>query len=281
MPDEYDDYYKLLTHRTGIILGPEVMNALSGIRVIIFGIGGVGSWCAESLVRTGIRHITIVDSDIISPTNSNRQIQAVYSNTGKSKVEELKKRLNDINPGAEIHAVHSSYDESTSGNFNLSSFDYVIDAIDSLKNKILLIENCIGSGVRFYSSMGAGAKTDPARIKVDSISRTRICPLARLVRSGLRKKKLPLDFICVYSDEDPVSTADFPENPEEKTSGTEKRALFEMETGKKAVDWSGRRKKPVGSLVHVTAVFGMMLSGLIINDVRNSITRGDSDALRS
>ena len=125
--------------RTELLLGEDVMQALSRMKVIIFGVGGVGSWCAEGLVRSGIKHLTIVDSDMVSITNVNRQLMATVKTVGQVKVEALKTRLLEINPDAEIEAVQAIYCDETADSFDLDSYDYVVDAVDSLKNKALLI----------------------------------------------------------------------------------------------------------------------------------------------
>ena len=250
--EKTDSYYFEMTRRVSLVLGPGVMEHLAKTRVIIFGLGGVGSWCAESLVRTGLANLTIVDSDIICPTNINRQAQATSLNIGESKAEETRKRLLSINPGATINAIHAVYDEHGADSFDLGSFDYVIDAIDSLKNKIHLIEQCLGIGVKLYSSMGAGSKLDPARIKTGILSNTINCPLARLVRRGLRRDGFSTDFQCVYSDELPL-----------KHSTESCLDADSMETHEQC-----RRKQRVnGALVHVTAIFGFTLAGLVINDI--------------
>ncbi len=262
-----NEFYDQMTHRTGMVLGKSVLERVGRTRVIIFGVGGVGSWCAEALVRSGLMHLTLVDSDIICPTNINRQLQATSSNIGNSKVGEIKKRLLDINPYADIEARHEVFEEESAERFDLESFDYVIDAIDSLKNKVLLIERCIASGLKFYSSMGAGSRTDPTKIKVDLLSKTVNCPLARVVRRSLRKKEVTTDFLCVYSDELPV------EPVMESLCGTGKcacvhdRAEFGRNTGVKTVDWCGLKKRVNGALVHITAIFGFTLAGLVINDI--------------
>jgi tRNA threonylcarbamoyladenosine dehydratase len=260
-------FYKNMTHRSEMVLGKSVIEKLSGVNVIIFGLGGVGSWCAEGLVRTGLINLTIVDSDIICPTNINRQIQATSLNIGKSKALELKKRLLEINPSANIDAKHTTYDETTYKDFNLGSFNYVIDAIDSIKNKILLIEQCTKSKIKFFSSMGAAAKTDPTRVKIDLLSNTKNCPLARIVRRNLRKQDISTDFPCVYSDELPLSPAS------ESLCGTGNcacsyaRKQFACENDSEPVDWCGSKKQINGALVHITGTFGFMLTGMIINDI--------------
>ena len=250
-----------------MVLGKEIMDAVSRASVIIFGIGGVGSWCAESLVRTGIKNLTLVDSDIICPTNINRQAQATTLNVGKSKVEEMKSRLVSINGEADISAIHAAYDENTYPGFDLASFDYVIDAIDSLKNKILLLEKCIEAGTTVYSSMGAGARSDPTRIRIEVISKTTNCPLARRVRRLLREKNITTEIPCVYSDELPVEPAT------ETLCGTGEcvcvhdRESFCSENDAESIDWCGMKKQVNGALVHVTAVFGFMLAGMVIKDI--------------
>jgi len=263
--------YKYITHRSEMVLGKEVMNAISKINVIIFGIGGVGSWCAESLVRTGVLNLTIVDSDIICPTNINRQAEATSLNIGNSKVEEMKNRLVAINRDARIQAIHAAFDIKTSESFDLGSYDYVIDAIDSLQNKILLLEQCVKTNTTVYSSMGAGARSDPSMIRTDLIRRTANCPLARRVRKMLREKNVTSDIICVYSDEIPVSPA------VDTLCGTGEcvcvhdRNRFCSENDVESIDWCSKKKQVNGALVHITAIFGFMLASLIIKNVQDKI----------
>jgi tRNA A37 threonylcarbamoyladenosine dehydratase len=252
-----DDFYTQMTNRTEMVLGSAALERLSRARVVVFGVGGVGSWCAEALVRTGLLHLTVVDADIICPTNVNRQLQATARTIGGSKVGEIKRRFLEINPSADIEALHAAFDESSCGNFSLPSYDYVVDAIDTLKDKVLLLEQCIGSGVRFFSSMGAGSRTDPSRIRVGALSATVNCPLARAVRRALRKKSLSTDFTCVYSDEPPAG----------RTMETRGHAE-KCESAAGMEGWPGRKSRVNGSLVHITAVFGFTLAGLVINDIR-------------
>jgi tRNA threonylcarbamoyladenosine dehydratase len=260
-------FYDNMTHRSLMVLGTEAHERLGRARVIIFGVGGVGSWCAESLVRTGLINLAIVDSDIICPTNINRQVQATSQNIGESKVEELKKRLLDINPSAAITALHTVYDEATSRDFDLPSYDYVIDAIDSLQNKILLIEQCVGMKIKIFASMGAGAKTDPTKIRIRLLSDTTVCPLARLVRRGLRKKNISTDIPCVYSEELPVDPAVETVCGSGDCPCAQDRENYSACHGEEPVDWCGKKKRINGALVHITGIFGFMLAGLVINDI--------------
>ena len=152
--------------RTQLLLGESVMERIAQQRVIIFGVGGVGSWCAESLVRSGIQHLTIVDSDRVCITNINRQLMATSKTVGHVKVDALKERLLDINPSAQIDARQQIFTEETAESFHIGDYDYIIDAIDSLKDKMLLIEMATRTKAVFFSSMGAALKLDPTRIQV-------------------------------------------------------------------------------------------------------------------
>ena len=147
-------------------MGDEAMERIAKARVILFGVGGVGSWCAESLVRTGIRRLTIVDSDRVAPSNINRQLMATTETVGRVKVEALKERLLTINPYAEITAIEKIFTEATASEFQLEEYDFVIDAIDSLSDKMLLIEMACRTRAKLFSSMGAALKMDPTRIQV-------------------------------------------------------------------------------------------------------------------
>ena len=257
---------KNITHRTEMVVGREGMERLFRVKVIIFGVGGVGSWCAESLIRSGVMSLTIVDSDVICATNINRQIQATSVNVGQVKVEEMKKRLQAINPFAQITAINKAYEEKSSEEFDLQSFDYVIDAIDSLRNKILLLEKAYSAGVTFYSSMGAGAKLDASKIKADKLENTVNCPLARHVRREMRKRNIPMKFICIYSDELPVEPQTDSMCGTDECTCTGDRAEYCRKTGTEIVDWCSRKRRINGALVHITAIFGCMLAGLVIND---------------
>lgn len=255
-----------------MLVGQPAMTRLSRLRVAVFGVGGVGSWAAEALARSGIGHLTLVDSDDICATNVNRQVQATSRNIGRSKVEELRKRLLEINPHATVDARHAAYTARTCNQFELGSFDYVLDAIDSLQNKVLLIERCLDAKVMVYSSMGAGAKLDLTQIKTGPLSRTRMCPLARMVRKRLGKKCVSREFLCVYSEEIPREPqADTPcgsgacacQHPRPPHGPAASQDAGEAEPP----DWCAQKKRINGTVVHVTAAFGLALAGLVIQDV--------------
>lgn len=254
-------------NRAQLLLGSDAMERLGNIRVIIFGVGGVGSWCAESLVRSGISHLTIVDSDRVCITNINRQLMATVKTVGQVKVEALKERLLTINPMAEIDARQQIFSEETADSFCLESYDYIIDAIDSLKDKRLLIEMACQTKAVFFSSMGAALKMDPTRIKVAEFWKVEGCPLARALRQRFKrlKRKPARKFLCVYSDE-------LLENKGHNAScGTEKCMCPKAKNGPGDAallnhEWCSSKAQINGSLMHITAIFGMTIAGLVVKD---------------
>ena len=225
--------------RAELLLGDEAMSRIAEKRVIIFGVGGVGSWCAESLVRSGIRKLTIVDSDCVSVTNINRQLMATTKTVGQVKVDALKERLLTINPSAEITALQQVFNAESASQFGLEDYDYIIDAIDSLKDKALLILLACQTKAKLLSSMGAALKLDPTRIKTAEFWKVSGDPLARALRNRFKRdKQFPeRKFQCVFSDE--LLENKMPIDPDDKGNG---------------------------SIVHITAIFGMMLAGLVVQD---------------
>ena len=254
-------------NRVRRLLGDEAMVKLDTARVIIFGVGGVGSWCAESLVRSGIRHLTIVDSDCVCVTNINRQLMANTSTVGMVKVEALRDYLLKINPEAEIVALRRVYCEETADEFDFNNFDFVIDAIDSLKDKALLIERATAAKTRLYSSMGAALKLDPTRVRVAEFWKVKGCPLARALRDRFKRTKhFPKKkFLCVYSDELLSNTGEVARFSTEHCRcpkvGNEAEGNDERCSGKACIN---------GSLQHITAIFGLTLAGLVIKKVVDS-----------
>ena len=254
-------------NRAQLLLGSDAMERLNSIKVIIFGVGGVGSWCAESLVRSGISHLTVVDSDRVCISNINRQLMATVKTVGQVKVEALKERLLTINPMAEIDARQQIFSEETADSFCLDSYDYIIDAIDSLKDKRLLIEMACNTKAVFFSSMGAALKMDPTRIKVAEFWKVEGCPLARALRQRFKrlKRKPARKFLCVYSDE-------LLENKGHNAScGTEKCMCPKAKNGPGDAallnhEWCSSKAQINGSLMHITAIFGMTIAGLVVKD---------------
>lgn len=235
--------------RTTLLIGRNAQEKLAGTRVILFGVGGVGSWCAESLIRSGIGCLTIVDPDMVCETNINRQLPATTRTVGQPKVEVLKKRLLDINPDVRIEAVQLFYDAETADSFRLDTYDYIIDAIDSLDSKMHLICTATQTNATFFSSMGAALKMDPSRINVAEFWKVHGCPLAAALRRKIKQNKLfpAKKFKCIYSDElltNKDATASLAENHNEITS-----------------------KRINGTVAHITAIFGFTLAGLVIQDI--------------
>ncbi|MDR2759318.1 MAG: tRNA threonylcarbamoyladenosine dehydratase [Spirochaetaceae bacterium] len=247
--------------RLSLLTGTEALEALSRIKTLVFGLGGVGSWCAEALVRSGVGNIVLVDSDRVCVTNINRQVQATTRTVGLSKVEVLAGRLREINPGCTVAALGKVFSRETAGEFDIEGADYVIDAIDSLTHKLDLIEISSGAGVTLYSSMGTALKMDPTQLKTADIWETRGCPLARLVRSGLRKRGFQGHFTVVYS------TEQLPLHREIGVSCGSAQCLCSGPCGEQGVEWCSTKKVINGSAVTVTAAAGMILASLVIRDI--------------
>ena len=253
--------------RTELLLGDELMERLSSKSVIIFGVGGVGSWCAESMVRSGIKHLTIVDSDRVCITNINRQLMATTKTVGQVKVDALKERLLSINPSAEITALQQIFTAETAESFDIGSYDYIIDAIDSLKDKALLILMGTKTKAKFFSSMGAALKLDPTRIKTAEFWKVQGDPLARALRKRFKRDgQYPKrKFMCVYSDE-------LLENKgHNATCGTELCMCPKAKNGPGDPnllnhEWCSSKAQINGTLAHITAIFGFMLTGLVLQD---------------
>ena len=237
---------KEIFKRSRLLLGDEVMERIAAAKVILFGVGGVGSWCAESLVRTGIRHLTIVDADRVATSNSNRQLMATTETVGRAKVDVLKERLLTINPHAEINAIEGIFTEETANQFHLDEYDFIIDAIDSLSDKMLLIELACRTKAKFFSSMGAALKLDPTKIQVAEFWKVKGDPLARTLRNKFKHaKRFPAKkFQCVFSDELLTNQG--------LDDGSETLLYNKVQTN--------------GSIAHITAIFGFTLAGLVIKN---------------
>lgn len=194
-----------LYQRTKILIGEENLNLLKESKVCIFGVGGVGSYVVEALARIGVGNITIVDKDVVDVTNINRQLIALSTNIGNSKVEEFKKRIYDINPDIQVNAINSFVDNNNVEQYITKDLDYVIDAIDTIESKIAIIRRCKKLGVSIISSMGMANRLDPLKIKIADISKTEVCPLAKIVRKRLREEKISKVKV-IFSVENPIKT---------------------------------------------------------------------------
>ncbi|MCE1199894.1 MAG: tRNA threonylcarbamoyladenosine dehydratase [Marinilabiliales bacterium] len=264
------NYRRGIFQRTELLLGREMLNKIASSKVIIFGIGGVGSWCAESLIRSGIQQLTLVDSDLICLTNINRQLQATTKTVGEVKTEALKNRLLEINPDAQILALQKIYNRDNHDSFDLESYDYIIDAIDSLSNKVHLIRQATRTKAELFSSMGASLKLDPSRIKVDEFWKVKVCPLAAKVRKRIKKGDLPAKkFLCVYSDE-------VLENKGSGSScGTDKCLCPKSKNAPGDPEladheWCSQKAVINGTMAHITAIYGFTLAGLVIQHICKS-----------
>lgn len=254
--------------RTELLLGRDVMDVIAEQHVIIFGVGGVGSWCAESLVRSGIKYMTLVDSDRICVTNINRQLMATFKTVGQVKVDALKNRLLEINPKAEITTFQQIYSAETADSFHIDTYDYIIDAIDSLENKALLIRKACETKATFFSSMGAALKMDPMKVDVAEFWKVKGCPLAAALRRKFKKMhEFPArKFKCVYSEEL------LKNNGFNSSCGTE--ACLCPKTDKGPGDpnlinheWCSSKAQINGTLAHTTAIFGFTIAGLVMQDI--------------
>jgi tRNA A37 threonylcarbamoyladenosine dehydratase len=260
--------------RTALLVGAERMQRISESRVILFGVGGVGSWCAESLIRSGIRYLTLVDSDRICVTNINRQLMATSQTVGEVKVEALRKRLLEINPQASIRTHQVIYSAETCDLFALDSYDYIIDAIDSLEHKAHLIRTATQTRAVLFSSMGAALKIDPSGVRVAEFWKVRGCPLAAALRRRLKKTEVSAKkFLCVYGEE-------VLENCGQNVScGTERCLCPKAQAGPGAPDllnheWCSLKAQINGSMAHITAIFGFTLAGLTIQHICSEPVRG-------
>ena len=229
--------------RTELLYGKDAMKKLNESRVAVFGIGGVGGYTAEALARSGVGALDLIDDDKICLTNINRQIFATRKTVGKFKVDVAKERLLEINPDIKIETYKTFYTPQNSSEFDFTKYDYIVDAIDSVTSKLILIERAKAAGVPIISCMGAGNKLDPTAFQVADISETSVCPLARVVRRELKKRGIVRGVKVVYSKEPAI----FPEDGSEK-----------ILPGK---------HRTTGSIAFVPSVAGMIIAGTVVKDI--------------
>lgn len=227
------------------------MQKLKEARVCVIGLGGVGSYAAEALVRAGIRQFTLIDFDTVGETNLNRQIIALRETIGKPKVQVMCQRILAVNPHAKVLCLQEFMDAENREAL-LAGNDYFIDAIDSLGPKIGLLEYAVNHGLKFVSVMGAGNRLDPTRVQLSSIKKSHSCPLARRVRKFLGRRGIKADFPCVWSSELPL-------RPEEDENVPDEIILQR-----------GRQRKTVGSISYLPAIMGMTAAGWVINEIIGS-----------
>ena len=232
--------------RTEILLGSAAMERLHNARVAVFGIGGVGGYAVEALARSGIGTLDLFDHDTLSISNINRQIIATYDTVGMKKVDAAKLRIHSINPNAVVNAYPVFYTPDTADQFDFFVYDYIIDAIDTVTGKLCIIQNAMAAGVPVISCMGTGNKLDASMLKVADISKTTVCPLARIMRKELRKRGIN-HLKVVYSTEDAMT----PVGAEEEAAALGKRTI-------------------PGSTAFVPGAAGLMLAGEVIRDLTKS-----------
>ena len=229
--------------RTALLFGPEAMEKLKRSRVAVFGVGGVGGYCVEALARSGIGTLDLIDDDTVNITNLNRQIIATHDTLGMHKVDAAKARILSINPEATVNTHKTFYLPETAGEFDFAQYDYVVDAIDTVTGKLMLVQAAKEAGTNVISCMGAGNKLDPTAFEVADISKTSVCPLARIMRKELGKRGIK-HLKVVYSKELALTPA-----PAEEEGGAHP-----------------KRQTP-GSNAFVPAVAGLILAGEVVKDL--------------
>lgn len=242
--------------RTELLLGKEAMQVLQNSRVAVFGIGGVGGYAVEALVRSGVGTIDLIDDDKICLTNLNRQIIATRKTVGKYKVDVMKERILEINPAAAVNTYKCFFLPETKAEFDFSQYSYVIDAVDTVSAKIQLVLEAQNAGIPIISSMGAGNKLDPARFEIADIYETSVCPLAKVMRRELRKRNVE-HLKVVYSKEKPVR----PTN--DMSISCRAHCICPPSTKHKCTE---RRDIP-GSNAFVPSVAGLIIAGEVIKDL--------------
>lgn len=226
--------------RTALLLGEEAVEKLKNSHVAVFGVGGVGGFAVEALARSGVGHLSLFDKDTVSVSNLNRQIIALRSTVGKSKVHVMKERIYDINPNIEVEAHECFYLPENADEYDLSRYDYILDAVDTVTAKLELAVRAKKAGIPIISSMGAGNKLNPVDFEVADIYETSVCPLAKVMRKELKARGIS-DLKVVYSRE-------FPRKPQ------------------KIITEDGRRQIP-GSIAFVPSVAGLIMAGEVIKDL--------------
>ena len=229
--------------RTQMLLGTEAIEKLQRSRVAVFGIGGVGGYTVEALARCGVGNLDLIDSDTVSISNINRQILATHSTVGMLKVEAAKARILDINPECHVRTYPIFYLPDTAEQFDFTAYDYIVDAIDTVTGKLQLVERAVAAGTPIICSMGTGNKLDPAAFMVSDISKTSMCPLARIMRKELKKRGIN-HLKVVYSQEEALT----PDVDEEELKRT------------------GKRQIP-GSVAFVPCAAGLILAGEVVKDL--------------
>lgn len=233
--------------RTSLLLGDETIKKLNDKHVLVAGLGGVGGYAVEILSRAGIGNLTIVDQDVIQPSNINRQLIATHSNIGQKKAEEIEKRLKDINPSINIKVITTFLkDENIPELLDNTDYDFIVDAIDTISPKVYLIKTAIERNIPIVSSMGAGAKMDPMSVRVDYLSKSYNCTLAKVIRKRLRKLGVRKDTMVVYSSE------------------------LQNKDAVKEIEGEMCKRSTAGTISYMPALFGCHIGAFVINSLINN-----------
>lgn len=233
--------------RTSLLLGDETIKKLNDKHVLVAGLGGVGGYAVEILSRAGIGNLTIVDQDVIQPSNINRQLIATHSNIGQKKAEEIEKRLKDINPSININVITTFLkDDNIPELLDNTDYDFIVDAIDTISPKVYLIKTAIERNIPIVSSMGAGAKMDPISVRVDYLSKSYNCTLAKVIRKRLRKLGVRKDTMVVYSSE------------------------LQNKDAVKEIEGEMCKRSTAGTISYMPALFGCHIGAFVINSLINN-----------
>jgi tRNA A37 threonylcarbamoyladenosine dehydratase len=242
--------------RTELLLGQSALARLQRSRVAVFGIGGVGSYTVEALARSGVGHFALVDDDLVCLTNINRQLLALHSTVGRPKVEVMAERVRDINPSAEVETFKVFYLPENAERFDLSRYDYVVDAIDTVSAKVELAVRARQAGVPLISCMGAGNKLDPTRFEVADLFATAVCPLCKVMRKELKRRGVA-SLKVVYSREEPLEPEETPEHS----------CRHSCVCPKDSPRTCTVRRRIPGSVAFVPSVAGLILAGEVVRDL--------------
>ncbi len=242
--------------RTELLIGKDGMDRLSGYKVAIFGIGGVGSYVVEALVRSGVEHFVLVDDDCICLTNLNRQIHATHQTVGRPKVEVMKERILSINPQAEVETFQRFYLPGSATELVRRDYDYIVDAVDTVTAKLDLIVNAKAMGIPIISCMGTGNKMDPTKFQIADIYETTVCPLAKVIRKELRNRGIPA-LKVVYSKEEPIKPLETEESSCSTNCGCPKGTTRTC---------SVRHQIP-GSISFMPSVAGLIIASEVMKDL--------------
>lgn len=250
--------------RTELLIGTEGVRRLAQSRVMVVGIGGVGSYAVEALARAGVGYLTLVDGDIVVPSNLNRQLHTLRENIGLPKVEVMKKRILAINPDATVDARRVFYTPERAEEVLAGEYDYLVDAIDQVPAKVDLIRRAVQKGIPLVSAMGAGNKLDPTAFRIGDLGETHTCPLARAIRRRLRQEGIERGVKVVYAVEPPVTGEGM--FPLQRENEDEEKTV--------AVPFTTPRRRPPGTISYMPGIMGLMLAGVVIRDLLGGGERG-------